>query len=74
MLSIGARYNFSPLRIIAAPPVGISNICSFGLVQVIIFSTSAERNQPPVLPPKVGTVFVNLMSSVKLYKCLTFNI
>ena len=41
---------------IAAPPVGISNICSFELVQVIAYfsSTSAARNQPPVLPPKVG--------------------
>ena len=41
---------------IADPPVGISKICSFGLVQVIAYfsSTSAARNQPPVLPPKIG--------------------
>jgi hypothetical protein len=40
----------------AAPPVGISKICSLLLVQVIAYfsSISAARNQPPVLPPKVG--------------------
>jgi hypothetical protein len=33
---------------------------------LVFSSTSAARNQPPVLPPKVGKVFVNLMSFVKL--------
>ena len=48
----------------AAPPVGISKICSLfipGHVIAYFSSTSAALNQPPVLPVKVGREKVNLL-------------
>ena len=48
-----AKYiKLSPSCIIAAPPVGNSNACSFELFQTIAYfsSVSAEFNNPPVLP------------------------